>query len=539
MRREQLTYHDLLRKLLAGSMLRRDERQRAEEALAIQDTLEVAVRVSDLLEDLANRGALTRMTARNGDPKNLQRYLNPVTADHWTITAPGPRGVHPSAPASSRPAPEPAAPVKPAAESKPAGEETPSSPASPPPAAQARPAAPRTEPAIPRRSAPTPPTPEPPAAIPTPAAAPAPAPEAKPRLVQAVETIDPAPGIADDFRDAASGEPQRSLFSSFAPCGSAEELAEALAPVREQMLRWTSATDVHFFATLEANTSPAAIPIRNGDATARSLGGRVERVVLRDRQGLHVPNLQARDTQAASTDTGALVVLPLVSGARLVGSMEVHRDSSGAFTADELSFFALGAQVSAGLLVKAEALEKLIFLDRLTGLYNRAYFDDQIEREIERANRMGTSVALFMIDVDHFKRINDSFGHQVGDRALAEVGTMLKSGIRSIDVAARYGGEEFAILLPSINRGRAQRTAERLRRLVADANFGDLVPELDGVPLSISVGFALYPDDAATAKQLIERADRVALYAAKNNGRNRVVSWATARDQSARLKSSD
>jgi diguanylate cyclase (GGDEF)-like protein len=103
-------------------------------------------------------------------------------------------------------------------------------------------------------------------------------------------------------------------------------------------------------------------------------------------------------------------------------------------------------------------------------------------------------------------------------------------------VAARYGGEEFAVLLPSITRARAARTAERLRRVVADTKFGEIVPELEKTRVSISLGFALYPDDAATAKQLIERADRVALYAAKHNGRNRVVPWSAARDQRIRVK---
>jgi diguanylate cyclase (GGDEF)-like protein len=149
---------------------------------------------------------------------------------------------------------------------------------------------------------------------------------------------------------------------------------------------------------------------------------------------------------------------------------------------------------------------------------------------------MGTSLALLMADLDHFKRINDSYGHQVGDRALSHLATIIKGNIRQIDIAARYGGEEFAILLPSITRSRAVRTAERLRRVVADADFSEIAPELSGVKLSMSLGLALYPDDAGTSKQLIERSDRVALYTAKNRGRNRVVSWATAREGSQPLK---
>ncbi|MBZ0267356.1 GGDEF domain-containing protein, partial [bacterium] len=182
-------------------------------------------------------------------------------------------------------------------------------------------------------------------------------------------------------------------------------------------------------------------------------------------------------------------------------------------------------------------LERMIFLDRLTGLYNRAYFDDQIVREIERANRNGTSVALVMADLDHFKRINDTYGHQAGDRALAHVGGLMRSNIRQIDLAARYGGEEFALLLPGITRARTAQTAERLRRVVADTRLSETLPELRGMRLSISLGFALYPDDAGTAKQLIDRADRVALYAAKNGGRNRVVPWTAIRDSRNGIRS--
>jgi GAF domain-containing protein len=129
----------------------------------------------------------------------------------------------------------------------------------------------------------------------------------------------------------------------------------------------------------------------------------------------HVPNLAVPGTDAPPSARGALASFPLASGDRVLGLMEVRRDEPGPFAVDELALFALTASVAAGSMVRAEVLEKLIFLDRLTSLWNRGYFDDQIEREIERANRMGTSLALLMADVDHFKRINDRHGHLVGD----------------------------------------------------------------------------------------------------------------------------
>jgi diguanylate cyclase (GGDEF)-like protein len=467
MRKERLTYHDLLRRLLAGRLLLLDERRRAAEILAVPDLLDVAVRLGELLEDVARRGGLLRLARRPDDPRTAQRYLDPATNDSWVVELPGPGvlgGAH--------------------------------APAAPPPAP-----APAPEPAVEERV---------------------------PRLVRAVEEVTLDPAVARRFVNE-SGEPLRTLFSAFAPCRTTDELAESLVPLRDEIVRCTTATDVRFHVAMEPQGPLTAVPLWGQTPEPHfALGSRVADALAGLVNGLHVPNLAAPSTDAPPSARGALASFPLLSGDRALGLMEVRRDEPGPFAADELALFALTASVAAGSMVRAEVLEKLIFLDRLTGLWNRGYFDDQIEREIERANRMGTSLALLMADVDHFKRINDRHGHLVGDAALTHVAAMIRSNIRQIDVASRYGGEEFAILLPSITRARAARTAERLRRVVADARFSELVPELGETRVSISLGFALYPDDAATARQLIDRADRVALYAAKNRGRNRVVPWSAA-----------
>jgi diguanylate cyclase (GGDEF)-like protein len=460
MRKERLTYQDLLRKLLAGRLLQRDERRTAEGVLSVRDPVDMALRLGGLLEEVADRGGLIRLAPRSGDEATLRRYLDPGTNDNWTVELPG-----------------------------------------------SRPEADSTETA------------------PTPA-----------RLVQPVEEIPVVPAVPSRFHDE-TGEPFDTFFTSFSPCKTPEEIAAALEPIRTQLLERTTATDVRFHFLLDDGADLVAVPFRGRPPTEfEPLGDRVRTVVLGRRRILHVPNLAARSVDAQAGRTGALASVPLVSGDRSTGVMEVVRETSGPFDPEELQFFSMAALTAAGLVERAEVLEKLIFLDKLTGLYNRAYFDDQIDREIERANRMGTSVALLMADLDHFKQINDTWGHQAGDEALAHTGSIIRANIRSIDVAARYGGEEFAVLLPSTTRSRAELTAERLRRVVADSSLGELVPELAEASLSISLGIALYPDDAATAKQLIDRADRVALYAAKNWGRNRVVSWAEARDANEELR---
>jgi len=480
MHKERLTYPELVRRMLAGRLLRLDERRRAEEILAIPDSVELALRLGALLEDVADRGGLIRLGSRPGDGKNVQRYLDRQTNDHWAIEVSGPSSVHP-APRRSRARRHDPAEPGPAPAEEPVAPEPPQDPA--------------------------------------------------PRLVRAVEEVRVEPKVARRFVDDETGEPLRTLFGTFSPCRTPEELGTALAPLHRHLVSLTSASDVHFFLLGDPEAELASIPTGDGPPRPHEpLAGRVVDNVIGERRMLHVPNLAAQETGALPDSRGALVTVPLVSGERLGGVMEVWRDAPGPFSEEELALFRVVALSAGGAIARAEILEKLIFLDRLTGLYNRAYFDDQIEREIERANRNGTSVALLMADLDHFKRVNDNHGHQAGDQALAQLASIMRSNIRQIDVAARYGGEEFALLLPDITRARAARTAERLRRVVADTNFGDVVPELDNVRLSISLGFALYPDDAATAKQLVDRADRVALYAAKNRGRNRVVPWSAARE---------
>jgi diguanylate cyclase (GGDEF)-like protein len=469
MRKARLTYPDLARKLLAGSLLQVDERKLAEELLALGQGVEAGRRLGALLERLADRHALNRLS-RPEDRPTVRRYLDPGSGDQWSLELPGPR------PLAERPAP----------------------PAE-------------------RRPAPPDPVPAPPAAE-------------KPRIVLPVEEVAPEPFVSRRFQDEGTGEPLRTLFATFAPCKTPDELGEALLPIRGQILQRTRADSVHFHLVGESAGELVPVPFRDVPLPAASaLGGRVPERVLGARRTLHVPNVAAPGAGGAPGESGALVSVPMIAGERVVGLMEVRAEAPGPFDAEELAFFALAGMIAGAVVARAEILEKLIYLDKLTGLYNRAYFDDQIEREIERANRSNASVALLMADLDHFKRINDTRGHAAGDLALAHVASLIRANVRQIDVAARYGGEEFAILLPSTSQARALSTAERLRRVVHASRAGDIIPALGDAKLSLSIGLALYPDDAATSRQLFDRADRVALYAAKNRGRNRVVSWADAR----------
>jgi diguanylate cyclase (GGDEF)-like protein len=172
-----------------------------------------------------------------------------------------------------------------------------------------------------------------------------------------------------------------------------------------------------------------------------------------------------------------------------------------------------------------ETLLRFAFTDYLTGLKTRGYFEQQLDMELARAERRGTPIALLMIDIDHFKRLNDTHGHQAGDLVLRDVATILTRDLREIDTAARYGGEEFILLLPETDQQGAKLVAQRLRYAVEHANFftGTSSGEKEHVEhITISIGVALFPQEAHFKRDLIEASD-AALYVAKAHGRNRVV----------------
>ncbi|MCX7175863.1 MAG: diguanylate cyclase [Proteobacteria bacterium] len=157
--------------------------------------------------------------------------------------------------------------------------------------------------------------------------------------------------------------------------------------------------------------------------------------------------------------------------------------------------------------------------DSLTGLYNRRYLDETLERELARAKRESYPLSLMMIDLDHFKKVNDTYGHQAGDEVLKFFSGLLNEGARAEDVLCRYGGEEFLLLLPKMPLEVARERAEQWR---ADFEARTVVVGEQRIQTTLSVGIAAYPQHGATPDQLTQSAD-LALYLAKSDGRNRVV----------------
>ncbi len=166
---------------------------------------------------------------------------------------------------------------------------------------------------------------------------------------------------------------------------------------------------------------------------------------------------------------------------------------------------------------KKRKLSELAYKDGLTGLYNRRFFNKELEKEITRVKRYGTSVSLLLMDLDHFKKLNDTYGHQKGDQVLIDVSDLILKNSRRMDIPCRYGGEEIAVILPQTELSRAVILAEKLRRMIQESTAGK------GVEVTVSIGAAGYTPLTDTPETMISEAD-TQLYKAKNNGRNQVCS---------------
>ena len=167
-----------------------------------------------------------------------------------------------------------------------------------------------------------------------------------------------------------------------------------------------------------------------------------------------------------------------------------------------------------------EELFRLAKIDGLTSIFNYKYFSDSLENELERAQRYNRELSLLMIDIDHFKRVNDTFGHRAGDHILKYLARIFVSRSRRVDYVCRYGGEEFAIILPEVDAMGAHKFASMLKKTVASHIFAF---ENDEIPITISIGVADIMEGIQSTDDLVEMADR-RLYLAKERGRNRVVS---------------
>jgi diguanylate cyclase (GGDEF)-like protein len=214
----------------------------------------------------------------------------------------------------------------------------------------------------------------------------------------------------------------------------------------------------------------------------------------------------------------SIACIPMVVYNDVIGVINVtNKRHDKAFTDEDVEMLKAVADQAAVAINKAQLWDMAV-TDSLTGLYVRRYFLVKLQEELHRAERYDNILSVVMADLDHFKNINDTYGHDAGDRVLKAIGKFLQQNIRDVDMVARYGGEEFVIMIPEAANDAAHILSERLRKQMSQPKIEDLPP------ITISLGIATYPNDGSDMADLIKKAD-AAMYAAKMAGRNRVFKY--------------
>ena len=221
-----------------------------------------------------------------------------------------------------------------------------------------------------------------------------------------------------------------------------------------------------------------------------------------------------------SSNVENIVCVPLIVEEKCIGVMNITNKTTGEeFSREDIELLTmLAGQVA--VTINNANLYNLAITDGLTQCFIKRYIDQLLKDELTRAKRYGRPLSVLMLDIDHFKTINDRFGHQQGDSVLAEIGHIIRTSVREVDSPARYGGEEFLIIMPETEGAQTVAMAERIRQIIEKHEFRSL----DDKPmrLTASIGIATFPHNALSEEGLVRKAD-MALYKSKEDGRNRVT----------------
>ncbi|MEW5767599.1 MAG: diguanylate cyclase [bacterium] len=223
----------------------------------------------------------------------------------------------------------------------------------------------------------------------------------------------------------------------------------------------------------------------------------------------------------------SFLTVPFISS-RVKGILGIGNRTANAFSGEDiknLNTVAMHSVVAIENALLHKKVEKLSVTDELTDLYNYRHFQERLQEELVRAKRYQSAFSLIMLDIDDFKKVNDTYGHLMGDTVLKELARVIKGVTRGVNIVARYGGEEFVIILPEENKMGASVMAERLRKNVEEVEFLKASGVKNSIRTTISLGVSTYPEDGVNERDLIKKADE-ALYQAKKGGKNRVC-WAT------------
>ena len=256
--------------------------------------------------------------------------------------------------------------------------------------------------------------------------------------------------------------------------------------------------------------------------TRIEIGESVAGWVVKNKLPLFVTNVELdpefQSIKKKNIKTGTLMCVPLIAKDKILGTLNVSRSEPESFSEKDFELFCNLAN-QAAIAIDNARLYRYAVTDEMTRLYNHRYFQQRLDEEIQRADRYENHVSLIILDVDHFKSFNDTFGHPEGDRVLKTVASLIEKSVREIDIPARYGGEEFVVICPEKNGEGSLTPAERIRSAIENYDF-----RINGerVPITVSLGVSCYPDAVKSKVDLIQKAD-FALYYSKQNGRNRAT----------------
>ncbi|HTR65407.1 MAG TPA: sensor domain-containing diguanylate cyclase [Terriglobales bacterium] len=301
-----------------------------------------------------------------------------------------------------------------------------------------------------------------------------------------------------------------------------EKMAEYFRPENWSLLMVDDEKDELYFAIAVGTASESLknVRLKVGEGIAGWVAKNGERLVVPD--VMNDPRFAKRIDELTSWQTRSIICIPLRSKHRVLGVIQLVNVEMEGFGDQELFFLQALCDYAAIAIENARSVEKiqeLTITDDCTGLYNARHLYKTLEAEVYRSSRFNYEFSVLFIDLDHFKQVNDTHGHLVGSKLLAEIGYLIKAQLRLIDYAFRYGGDEFVVVLPQTGKDAALVVARRLR----DSLRTSLFCKEEGLNLNVraSIGMATYPHDAQTPHDVIRQADEM-MYLVKNTTRDNI-----------------
>ncbi|MBS1850989.1 MAG: sensor domain-containing diguanylate cyclase [Acidobacteria bacterium] len=301
-----------------------------------------------------------------------------------------------------------------------------------------------------------------------------------------------------------------------------EKMAEYYRPDTWSLLMVDEERDELYFAIAVGTAAEALknVRLKVGEGIAGWVAKNGERLVVSD--VMNDPRFAKRIDEMTKWETHSIICVPLRSKHRVLGVIQLVNVSMDGFGEQEIFFLQALCDYAAIAIENARSVERiqeLTITDDCTGLYNARHLYKTLETEVYRSARFGYEFSVLFIDLDHFKQVNDTHGHLIGSKLLAEIGYLIKAQLRLIDYAFRYGGDEFVVLLPQTGKDSALNVARRLRDSLRTSTF--CTEESLNLNVRASIGLATYPHDAKTPHDIIRQADEM-MYLVKNTTRDNI-----------------